>query len=136
MQVIKSHRIVMVDVDDTLVLWDWKSINPDGIGLVSISNPDGNCTELVMPHNRHIALMRQFKARGHTVVVWSQGGWSWAEAVVKALGLEGVVDIVMDKPSWYVDDLPSQAFMKAPIFLDPMNPMKDKRWGFEEDEDL
>lgn len=136
MQVVRSSRIVMFDVDDTLVIWDWKELDPEGTNLVSISNPDGKCTELVMPHNRHITLMRQFKARGHTVVVWSQGGWAWAESVVKTLGIEDLVDIVMDKPNWYVDDLPAEAFMKKPVFLDPMNPLKDKRWGFEEDEDL
>lgn len=126
MQVIKSSRIVMFDVDDTLVIWDWKSVNPDGNGLVYIRNPDGNCEELVMPHERHITLMRQFKARGHTVVVWSQGGHAWAESVCKVLGIESIVDIVMDKPSWYVDDLPSSAFMKSPIYLDPFDKAKDQ----------
>ena len=126
MQVIKSSRIVMFDVDDTLVIWDWKAINPDGVGLVYIRNPDGNCEELVMPHDRHIRLLRQFKARGHTVVVWSQGGHAWAENVCKILGIDSIVDIVMDKPNWYVDDLPCEAFMKSPIYLDPLDKSKDK----------
>jgi FMN phosphatase YigB (HAD superfamily) len=121
MYVVRSSRIVFFDIDDTLVIWDWKPINPDGVGLVSINNPDGACSELVMPHNRHIQLLRQFKARGHTVVVWSQGGHAWAESVCKTLG---------------IDDLPTEAFMRAPIYLDPMNPLKDKRWGIEEEHDL
>lgn len=136
MQVVRSSRIVMFDVDDTLVIWDWKSINPDGIGLISIVDPNDSVAVLVQPHNRHIELMQQFKARGHTVVVWSQGGHAWAEAVCKTLGLEDLVDIVMDKPSWYVDDLHASAWMKVPIFLDPFNPLKDKRWGVEEEYDL
>ena len=49
--------------------------------------------------------MREFKARGHYVIVWSQGGWEWAEAVVKALGLEDLVDEVKTKPQWMVDDI-------------------------------
>ena len=127
----------MFDVDDTLVIWDWKAINPDGIGLVSIHNPDGACSELVMPHSRHIKLLSQFKARGHTVVVWSQGGHAWAESVCKTLGIDHMVDICMDKPNWYVDDLPAEAFMRAPIYLDPINPLKDKRWGIvDEDETI
>ncbi len=133
MEVIKSHRIVFFDVDDTLVIWDWKSVDPEGLRLIKVEDPEAKCSQLVMPHDRHVQLMKQFKARGHTVVVWSQGGWAWAESVVKALGVENVVDYVMDKPSWYVDDLPASMFLGKPIFLDPLNPNKDKRWGNHED---
>lgn len=136
MKTIKATRLVTFDVDDTLVIWDWKSIVPDGNGLVSITDPNNSVAVLVYPHNRHIELMKQFKARGHTVIVWSQGGHEWAEAVCKALGIEGMVDYVMDKPNWYVDDLPSSAWMKDPVYLDPMNPAKDKRWGIKEDVEL
>jgi hypothetical protein len=114
-------------------MWDWKSFDPEGKNLISIHNPEANCSELVMPHERHIQLIRQFKARGHTIVVWSQGGWSWAESVVKTLGIENLVDIVMDKPNWYIDDLPAEAFMRLPIYLHPTNPDKDKRWGIPEE---
>lgn len=124
----------MFDVDDTLVIWDWKELDPEGIKLIKVEDPEGKCFQLVMPHDRHIELMKQFKARGHTVVVWSQGGWSWAESVVKALGVEHAVDIIMDKPNWYVDDLPSSAFMGSPIYLDPLDPSKDKRWGSRNEE--
>ena len=129
MKTIKATRLVCFDVDDTLVMWDWRAIDPEGKGLVSVVDPNGGCSELVLPHFRHIELMRQFKARGHTVVVWSQGGHEWAEAVCKVLGIENIVDIVMDKPNWYVDDLSAGAWMKAPIFLDPIDPSKDSRWG-------
>ena len=129
MKVIRATRSVFFDVDDTLVIWDWKSITPEGNGLISIVDPNSGVSELVYPHLRHIELMRQFKARGHTVVVWSQGGHEWAEAVCKALGIEVLVDLVMDKPNWYVDDLHATAWMKAPIFLDPLDPAKDSRWG-------
>jgi hypothetical protein len=136
MQVIQSHRIVYCDVDDTLVIWDWKPIDPDGNNLITVRDPKSGHSEHVMPHNRHIQLVKQFKARGHTVVVWSQGGWSWAESVVRALGLVDVVDLVMDKPSWYIDDLPASAFMTRNIYLDPVNPLKDKSsWVTVEEED-
>jgi len=134
-QVIRSSRIVMIDVDDTLVIWDWKPFDPHGENLISIENPEAKCAELVMPHSRHIQLLRQFKARGHTVVVWSQGGFAWAESVVKALGIENLVDFVMDKPNWYIDDLPAEAFMRLPIYLHPTDPDKDKRWGIPENND-
>lgn len=133
MKVIRATRSVFFDVDDTLVIWDWKAVNPSGVGLISIVNPDGACSELVLPHLRHIELMRRFKARGHTVVVWSQGGHEWAESVCKTLGIENLVDLVMDKPNWYVDDLHATAWMKAPIFLDINDPAKDSRWGIPSD---
>ena len=44
------------------------------------------------------------KTRGHTCVVWSQGGSSWAQTVLRTLDLERYVDICMAKPSWFVDD--------------------------------
>ena len=126
MNVVKSHKIVMFDVDDTLVIWDWKPINPEGVGLVEIKDPVSGFKELLMPHERHITLLKQFKTRGHTVVVWSQGGWSWAETVVKSLGIEDVVDVVMSKPDWYVDDMPASAYMGKNIYKDPVDPNKDK----------
>lgn len=136
MRHIKATRLIAFDVDDTLVIWDWQRINPEGIGLLKIVNPVTGVECLVQPHNRHVELMKQFKVRGHTVIVWSQGGSEWAEAVCKAMGIENLVDFVMDKPNWYVDDLPSETWMKKPIYLDPFNPLKDKRWGVEEEKEL
>lgn len=133
MKTIRATRSVFFDVDDTLVLWDWRQYSPEGIGLIDIKSPNAGTTISVLPHYRHIELMKQFKVRGHTVVVWSQGGHEWAEAVVLALGLEDVVDLVMDKPNWYVDDLHANAWMKAPIFLDPTDEKKDVRWGLPEE---
>ena len=128
MQVIKATRVVMFDVDDTLVMWDWREYSPDGEGTIDIVNTECNVIECVLPHYRHIQLLKQFKARGHTVIVWSQGGHSWAENVVKALQLQDLVDIVMDKPTWYVDDLSAQVFLGGPIYLHPTNPLKDQRY--------
>lgn len=130
MQTIHSTRNVYFDVDDTLVIWDWKEIDPSGTGLIAITNPDNPAvTEYVLPHFRHIELLRQFSVRGHTVWVWSQGGAAWADAVCRALGLENVVNYAVDKPNWYVDDLHANAWMKSPIYLHPNDPTKDSRWG-------
>jgi hypothetical protein len=137
MLVIKSSRIVFCDVDDTLVMWNWKDYSPDGVGLIGITDPNDNVTVAVLPHFRHIEMIKQFKARGHTIVVWSQGGWAWAESVVKTLGIEHMVDLVIDKPSWYIDDLPASAFMQNPTYLHPTDPSKDKSsWiKFQDDKD-
>lgn len=130
MKVIRATRSVFFDVDETLVLWDWHDIDPDGKGLLNING------EHVLPHFRHIELLKQFKARGHTVIIWSQGGHEWAEYVCKALALEEFVDIVMDKPNWYVDDLHVNAWMKNPIYLHPTDPSKDSKYGISRVGDL
>jgi hypothetical protein len=44
------------------------------------------------------------RARGHVIVVWSQGGVDWARTVVDALDIKDSVDFVLAKPSWYADD--------------------------------
>lgn len=51
------------------------------------------------------------KARGHVVIVWSQGGAKWAEDVVKALQIEHMVDACLAKPSWYADDKPHEEIL-------------------------
>lgn len=67
--------------------------------------------ECLVPHKKHVEMLKQFAFRGHTVVVWSQGGSDWAEAAVEALGLQKYVDIIMPKPYWFFDDIPSSVFM-------------------------
>lgn len=132
MKVISSTRLVTFDVDDTLVIWDWQSVDPTGNGLIPIKDTNSGITQYVLPHYRHVELLKQFKSRGHTVVVWSQGGSAWAAYVCRALGIENAVDYCMDKPNWYVDDLPSEKWMKDPVYLDPVNSSKDKRWGSDD----
>ena len=135
MLVIKSTKIIYCDVDETLILWNWKDYTEAITGLVAITDPDSNVSVYGLPHHRHIELLKQFKCRGHTVVVWSAGGAEWAERAVKALGIEKLVDVVLAKPDWYVDDLPAAVYMKKPIYLHPMNPLKDERAQGVDDED-
>jgi phosphoserine phosphatase len=90
MQVIHASKIIFVDCDDTLVIWDRSSYTP---------------------HQEHIDAVKRFHARGHTVVVWSAGGSEWAERVVKELHLEPYITLVMSKPDWYIDDKSASEFM-------------------------
>ena len=97
MIVIDDKPIAYFDVDDTLVMWDYDA---EALEFVEINR-------MCMPvHRIHVEIMKKHKARGHTIVVWSQGGSEWAEMAVKALGLEDTVDIIMPKPYWAYDDLP------------------------------
>lgn len=119
------------DVDDTLIMWspskedlETKGIDitcPKGVWL----NPDGELvasdtwTQRVVPHRLHMKQMITHKSRGHKIVVWSAGGEDWAEAAVKALGLEDYVDIVIGKPDWIYDDKAPEEFMpKAKWYKD------------------
>lgn len=123
MRVVKCNQPVYIDVDNTLVMWD--DLTPeDKANGIAITCPiskafteEGNevevepWTELLVPHKAHIEMLKQHKLRGHTIIVWSAGGWEWAEAVVKALQLEKYVDVVLEKPMWFYDDLKSSEFM-------------------------
>ena len=108
MQVVENENMVCFDVDDTLVMWN---IPPGREGECTLFNNFG-FAEWLLPHKPHIELLKSFKVRGQFVVVWSQGGYQWAREVVKHLGLEEYVDLVMSKPKWIVDDLPPSAWTK------------------------
>lgn len=125
MKVIPGHRTVFFDVDDTLLIANYGLLDYKPEDVVFCQCPDTGYKNNFLKHTRHINLLRQFRARGHTIVVWSQGGYRWAESAVKALGLVDLVDVCIDKPSWYVDDLPCQAFMGKNVYLHPTDPSKD-----------
>lgn len=126
MQVIKSTKTYYCDVDETLLLFNSVDMYPQE-ALVAITDPASGITTHAFPHKRHIELMRQMKARGYTVVVWSAGGHEWAARAVRALGIEKMVDVVIGKPDWFCDDLPASSYMKKPIYLHPTDPLKDER---------
>lgn len=94
------EKTLAVDVDETLVLFKYP---PELEGQAVEFNAFG-FPYRVVPHYKHIDAIKQFKARGHGVIVWSAGGGKWAEAVVKFLGLEEHVDLIMTKVDWAIDD--------------------------------
>jgi len=57
--------------------------------------------------------IKHSKARGHVVVVWSQGGSAWAHKVVEALGITDLVDVCIAKPSWFADDKPAEEILDS-----------------------
>ena len=139
MKVLPCSQTVFCDVDDTLVMWHRPAADdPDAI---EITCPTSSClraineqelgwevdptevvtvrewTERLKPHKKHIEQLKKHKLRGHTVIVWSAGGWEWAEAVVRALKLEQYVDLVIEKPTWVYDDLPPNEYMPKSQWL-------------------
>jgi hypothetical protein len=100
---------VFFDVDDTLVVWGMGS-SPDAID-VKMDWGAGIMIERLVPHKAHIEQMRKHRYRGHKIIVWSAGGSEWAEAVVNALGIRDMVDLIISKPVWYYDDIRSSEFL-------------------------
>lgn len=125
MKIIESEQVIFCDVDDTLIIWDQENVRPD-VGAILVKDPYDDTFLQVYPHKAHIKLVKDKKARGATIIVWSQSGFKWAEAVVKAIGLEPYVDMVMTKSSQYIDDLPCPEWMGPRIYLSPKSHYKNK----------
>jgi len=143
MKVFPCSQTTFFDVDDTLIMWSRPAFgDPDAIeitcpasrtqralmdltedGILTPETPPsemvevGTWTELVKPHKKHVEQLKLHKMRGHTIIVWSAGGWEWAEVVVRALKLEKFVDLVIEKPTWVYDDLPVVEFMPKNIWM-------------------
>lgn len=129
MRVMKCNQPTYFDVDDTLVMWGRGHAGEPGVVAITCPpgrharaasdlgfEPDeivstGEWTEYLVPHKGNIEAMKRHKLRGHTIIVWSAGGWEWAHAVVVALELEQFVDLVLEKPRWAYDDLPPNEYM-------------------------
>lgn len=113
MLIIDKEMPVMIDVDETLIMDFHDEKETKGIFIPDV---DGSMA-LRVPHKKHIKLLKDFKRRGYTIVIWSGNGWEWAASVVKALDLEKHVDLVMSKPVKYVDDLQAVEILGPRIYL-------------------
>lgn len=96
----ENDKSLFVDVDDTLIIYD----PPEHLRSQAIIMDNGGFKQEVLIHKKHVELIRRFKFLGYKVVVWSKTGAFWAEKIVKELGLENDVDMVMSKPLYFVDD--------------------------------
>lgn len=116
MKVIESDIIYYFDCDDTLVMWDNKYKNEDQSNTVCFSCYEA--IEFLVPNFKNIQFLKKTKEEGGGVVVWSAGGWAWAKEVVETLGLEDYVDLVISKPTGYIDDLNCTEFMGTRYYWD------------------
>ncbi len=115
MKTVTVESTVWIDVDDTLVMWDTKKIKKTK--LVAITEPHNGNQVYLAPHAGHIKVLKDRKARGSFIVVWSSGGYAWARAVVRALGLESHVDLCMTKPHLYIDDKDAVSVMGERLYI-------------------
>ncbi len=123
MQVI-SGEPVFFDIDDTLILSS-KESDEDDWNVAAIKDPLN--PEQIIYKRKHLPMIRLLEeeyAAGMTIIVWSRGRKEWAEAVVKALGLENKVHFVMSKPMVYFDDTSVEKWLPYRVYLPPDNPYK------------
>lgn len=116
MQVIKSEQVICIDVDDTLVMH--QRAGP-GDSVVTFLDPYDKTPRRLVVHEPHVKILMDRKARGATIIVWSQSGYQWAEAIIVALGIQKYVDFIASKPVAYIDDKPVQDWMAERIYLSP-----------------
>lgn len=112
MKVINDDNIWCTDIDDTLLMWDIdKHTNP----YVDFIEPHSGDNIRVAINENNIRLLKEKKSRGNTIILWSQGGYEYAEAVAKALNLVEYIDFVMNKPIGLIDDLEASAWMPKAV---------------------
>lgn len=105
MFVLNATKTIFCDVDNTLLFSLREYPHEVTHEVVKING------RKFWVHAPHIEMIKDFKARGHSIIVWSAGGAEWAEEAVHALQLDELVDAVLSKPDWYIDDKKASEFM-------------------------
>lgn len=80
-----SHRVIFIDVDDTLVR---------SVGSKRIPNPS------------IIQKVRTLHAEGVALYLWSTGGAEYAKRSAAELGIDSCFVAFLPKPHAYIDDQP------------------------------
>ncbi len=78
-------RVIYIDVDDTLV----RSAGTKRIPMTAV-----------------IARVRELKASGNQLFLWSSGGAEYAKTTAIELGIESCFEGFLPKPGIYIDDQP------------------------------
>lgn len=111
--IIRSENVVFWDVDDTLLMEHSKDPDLSYIDVLTGREKHGKI------HKAHVEQLIKHKARGFYNIVWSGNGYKHAEQIVKALGLETHVDLIMSKSIKYWDDLTdANDILKARVYLE------------------
>lgn len=111
---IENDRIVTVDVDDTLCIWDisdYPELPRVRIGCF------GYTTEVSL-NQKNINLVKKLQKLGYQIIVWSQSGSVWAQSVAAVAGIDNA--IFMSKPRYHIDDLPSHVWMGERLWRHPI----------------
>lgn len=119
--VLKNEYVVPVDVDGTLITHLTTaelSLLPSE-DVISVYDKVEQRFIKVGINRPMVRLVKEEFSRGAHVIIWSRGGFEWAEAVIKAIELQNHVHQIMSKPLSYFDDLPVEDWLKHRVFLPP-----------------
>jgi hypothetical protein len=121
--------VLCVDVDDTLVSWSpvadhelehcvpFERETPNPVLYIeTIDITFDGVTKKYWLYRDNVESVKTHHHKGRTIVVWSGSGAEWAEAVVKAVGLQEFVTVVMAKPRWLLDDMKPADFLPTPYW--------------------
>ncbi len=114
MKVVSQESIIVIDVDNTLIMWGKAK---RGEKAVHVTNPYDHKQETLRLHKGHIKVLKERHARGSYIIVWSAAGYQWANAVIRALGLEQYVDQIMTKPQMYIDDKQAHEILGERLYI-------------------
>ncbi len=114
---IVNQKLIYVDCDDTLIMWDFSSHT--ALERVWVECYDQESEVHVNQKNKN--LVEKFHKLGYGIIVWSATGSDWAEAVAKAIGIDQLVTAYLTKPRFYLDDLDSSVWMGPRLYRDPMS---------------
>lgn len=120
MKVNENENRIVVDVDDTLILYPYDLTRDSALAFGCKEFTDVYTGEsfLALPSKEHIKLIKYYKSRGFYIMVHSGNGFKHAESIVKQLGIEEFIDEVCTKSIRYVDDLPCNEWMGGRIYLE------------------
>ncbi len=113
MRIIENQMIVLVDIDDTLVMWD----SPTKPGLNKVEVWYGDEIKYLTPHRPNIDLIKEYKNRGFYLIAHSANGAIHAARAIKALDMESYFEICMTKCAKIVDDRPVEDWIGARVYL-------------------
>lgn len=96
-----------VDCDDTIIQWNLSKY-PD-LPRITINY---NGPAVVVLNQRNINTVKKFKLLGYPIIIWSRTGADYAEVIARATGLDKIATAYMNKPLFYLDDLPASKWMQ------------------------
>lgn len=118
MTYLNNSRTAMVDIDDTILLWEPDKYIHNKEDLITIEA--NSVSKTFLPHAKNIEFIKALKLQGYGIVFWSASGPEWCQKIVTKLGLEEVANVIMGKPELAMDDLlDAKRIIKSVIWIDP-----------------
>lgn len=113
-----KNTTIYADVDNTIILYPPFTKNRKDKLMLKLESGD---YIKVFPHKEHIKHLKTYSKNGNKVILWSAAGGAWAKQVAKALKITKYIDLYLDKPNTYYDDLEVTEWMKYRVWF------KDKK---------